>query len=406
MKFIRIPAVLALFLVAGTAAATCNNGATNWPKCDNQPKPPTTTPTPTPSNSTWWDNANTNTSNNTNHNAANSNSNANANSNANSSSNSAGVGVGVGLGQGGAGGAGGSGGAGGAGGTGGVGLGGTGGAATGGAATGGAANQGQGQQQGIADSGNSTAKVGDIGLSNGSNSQSGSFSGGNSVTGGNNGGNTLTGGNTGGNSLAGGNNASESGVSGSGNGSASADNSGGNSAVSVDASDKSSINTSYRDETLFIPAVVPSSQSAVVGVGNVISVTGTCGPLQTVRRERIVGTYVGLIKRSTIEQGFNETLAPYTDAQGNVVSYRTEQQADGSAKFYGHQPVLLSTVVAIGASRNIALGGGSGRDWGQAGGGSSSSMTQLVTQVHLMPCEVQAQPRQVLVEVPVKTGRR
>lgn len=357
MKFIHTLAILGLFALAGTASATCNNGATNWPKCDNQPKPPTTTPDKP---STWWnENRNTNTS----------------TSEANSESSSTGVGVGVGIGQGGAGGAGGKGGT------------GYGGSATGGNAAGGNASQGQGQQQGIADSGNSQASTGaiGIGLDNASNSASGAYSGGN----------TLTGGST----------RSESGVTGSGNGSASADNSGGNSAVSIDASDKSTSNTSFRDETLFIPAVVPSSPGAVVGVGNVISVTGTCGPLQTVIREQITGTYVGLIKRSTIAQGFNETLAPYTEG-GQVVSYRAELQADGSSKFFGHQPVLLSTVVAVGAGRNLAIGGGSGRDWGQVGGGSSSSMTQLVTQVHLMPCEVQAQPRQVLVEVPVKTGRR
>ena len=167
-----------------------------------------------------------------------------------------------------------------------------------------------------------------------------------------------------------------------------ASNSGGNSQVAVDASDKSVTNIEG-DKTMFIPAVVPSSPAATLGVGNVTAIVGTCGPLQTIVKTPIVGTYVGLVKKSSIQQGYDEALAPYTDASGAQVDYREIRLADGSIKLMGHQPTTFVTVVGVAAARNIALGGGSGSgDWGQAGGGSSSSVQQLVTRVQLRECEV------------------
>lgn len=268
--------------------------------------------------------------------------------------------------------------------------------------------------------GNGTGVGVGVGVGHGGNGTGGNATGGNSSSGGNTmtgGDNTATGG-AGGNSNATGgeggnaNQGQSQGIEGSGNstnnvGSASgassdASNSGGNSNTSVDASDNSSY--SFSSRTTFIPAVVPSNPPSVLGVGNVTTVVGACGPLQTVVKTEIQGTYIGLFRKSRVSQGYDEMLAPYIE-DGKQVFYREIPLGDGSVRLMGHQPITFATVVGVASSRNLALGGGSDTgDWGQAGGGSSSSMQQVVTRVQLRDCEVgtlvPAKP--VLVEVEPK----
>lgn len=202
--------------------------------------------------------------------------------------------------------------------------------------------------------------------------------------------------NSGGNTMTGGANTNTTHASNSNDGS-------GNSNVSVDAADRSSHSSSYTDNTLFIPAVIPATPAANVGVGNVTTLVGVCGPLQSVTRERVIATYIGIVKRANFNQGFDETLAPYVDESGKQVEYRRVPQPDGSVKLYGHQPITSIAIIGVAASRNIALGGGGGAgDWGQAGAGSSSSIQQMVTRIQLRDCEVGSltPPRPVYIEVP------
>lgn len=198
-----------------------------------------------------------------------------------------------------------------------------------------------------------------------------------------------------------GNSQSASGIAGSGNSAQSSKTStttsndgSGNSKVSVDTSDRSTTNNSYVSKTLFIPAVVPSSPAATLGVGNVTAIVGVCGPLQQVVRTPIEGTYVGLVKKSKIQQGFDESLAPYVK-DGVQLDYRTITLPNGSVRYMGHQPIYFTTVVGVAAARNLALGGGNSEgSWGQAGGGSSSSMQQLVTRIQLRDCEIPTEATQ------------
>lgn len=158
--------------------------------------------------------------------------------------------------------------------------------------------------------------------------------------------------------------------------------------TSVDASDRSV--TNYSSKTLFIPPVVPATPPSQVAIGNIIKETLACGPLQTVVKTPIVGTRSGLIGKSKVDQGFTYDLAPYTDANGNILDYREVPLADGSGyRLFGSQVVMFSTVIGISGGGNLAIGGGGGnQSWGQGGFGTSSSNTRLVTNIQVAQCEV------------------
>jgi hypothetical protein len=351
MKLFKVIAMITLMLCcAEVSATTCQYGGT-WPNCN--PKPPVTPPT-TPTGNNTNTNTNTNTSTNnidvfnqswwSQHNTTNSSA---TGGNATSTAN-----------------------------------GGDGGSVN---HSGNSSNHNSNTANGgsvgdTSSNSNSNARIGDTTLNNGSNS----------------GGNTLhNGSSSGGNTMTGGANSSDS--------RASNDNSG-NSNVSVDAADRSQHSSSYTDNTVFIPSVVPSTPSAALGVGNVTTLVSACGPLQKVVREQVVGTFVGLVKKSTIKQGYDETLAPYYDSTGYQVDYRRVPQLDGSVKLMGHQVITSMAIVGVAASRNVALGGGSGNDWGQVGGGSSSSIQQVVSRIQLRECEVGSMgPRPIIQEVAPKS---
>lgn len=160
----------------------------------------------------------------------------------------------------------------------------------------------------------------------------------------------------------------------------------GNSRTTVDAADNSS--TSYK--AVFIPPVVPPTPPSSLAVGNIVKETSACGPLQSVVKEPVQGTFFGLLLNSRIDQGYTEELAPYRDENGQVVEYRREPLPDGSGyRLFGHQVTQYTAIVGVSGARNIAVGaGGSGGGWGQGGLGTSSANQQMVTTVQLRSCEI------------------
>ena len=163
---------------------------------------------------------------------------------------------------------------------------------------------------------------------------------------------------------------------------------GSSSATNIDASNRSVSNNNER--WTFIPPVVPPTPPSSLAVGNVVSETSACGPLQRVVREPIEGRFFGLVTNSHVQQGFNERLEPYFDEHGVRQDYRRVPLEDGSGyRLFGHQVTQHTTIVGISGTRNLALGGGGGGGgWGQAGAGSSSAMQQMVTSIQLRECEI------------------
>lgn len=276
----------------------------------------------------------------------------------------------------------------------------------------------------------SSASNGQSNTGTSTNTLGGSSSGGNTLGGSSSGGNTVGGSTSGGNTLATGPSTSSTGASTSStgainsstgastsstgastaylggntqaNGSAStvgattstsganrlasdASNSGGNSSTSVDASDHSS----YRSKAIFIPPVVPITPPSQLAVGNIIKETSACGPLQHIVRQQVTGTFIGLLRSSSVPQGWSDDLEPFRDANGAIVDYRQEMLSNGDIRLFGNQVIMFTTVIGVASNRNIALGGGGGGgSWGQAGMGSSSSNQRMVTNIQLRECEI------------------
>lgn len=173
----------------------------------------------------------------------------------------------------------------------------------------------------------------------------------------------------------------------------------GNSANRIDASN----NSNYK--SIFIPTVTQVTPPSTVAIGNMIKETTACGAMQSVVQTPILGVYNGLFRSTTVKQGFTYDLAPYT-VNGAVVDREIVTGPDGVTRAYGHQAIILATVVGISGNRNIQLGGGGNEGaWGQGGMGSSSAMTQLVTNIQLVRCELGAFKTvrvETVVEVPAK----
>lgn len=170
-----------------------------------------------------------------------------------------------------------------------------------------------------------------------------------------------------------------------------ASNSGGNSTVSVDAADRST--TNYESQDLFLPSIHTAAPALVAGPALAVD-RGVCGPRMDKRQERVNGTYVGIMKRSTIDLGVDDELVPASEP------YRYWTAPNGATHVFGHQIVTFASVNGVAASRSIGVGGGkTGGDWGQAGVSSGSSVQRTILRVQLQECELQVAPRPVLVEV-------
>lgn len=158
------------------------------------------------------------------------------------------------------------------------------------------------------------------------------------------------------------------------------------SVTNVDAADRST--TNYRSVALVLPSVGVTPPSTVA-VGNIIKETMACGVLQSVQRDTVKGTYLGLFKRSQIDLGTDDSLVPFTNETGEEVYYKRVLGSDGKYRLMGHQPIIYTTVLSVSGARNLSLGGGgSQQEWGQAGVGASSAMNRLVSKIQLRSCEM------------------
>ncbi len=158
------------------------------------------------------------------------------------------------------------------------------------------------------------------------------------------------------------------------------------SVTNVDAADRST--TDYRSVALVLPSVGVTAPSTVA-VGNIIKETMACGVLQSVQRDTVKGTYLGLFKRSQIDLGTDDSLVPFTNETGEEVYYKRVLGSDGKYRLMGHQPIIYTTVLSVSGARNMSLGGGgSQQEWGQAGVGASSAMNRLVSKIQLRSCEM------------------
>lgn len=157
----------------------------------------------------------------------------------------------------------------------------------------------------------------------------------------------------------------------------------GNSQVAVDASDRSS--THYEAQALYLPTIQTAAPALVAGPTLVVD-RGVCGPRQAKRQERVTGTYVGLVKRSTIDLGVDDELVPADEP------YRYWTDPQGVTHVFGHQVVTFASVNGVAASRALGLGGGkTGGDWGQAGASSGSSVQRTILRIQLQECELPLQ---------------
>ena len=158
------------------------------------------------------------------------------------------------------------------------------------------------------------------------------------------------------------------------------------SVTNVDAADRST--TNYRSVALVLPSVGVTAPSTVA-VGNIIKETMACGVLQSVQRDPVKGTYMGLFKRSQIDLGTDDSLVPFTNETGEEVYYKRVLGSDGKYRLMGHQPIIYTTMLSVSGARNLSLGGGgSQQEWGQAGVGASSAMNRLVSKIQLRSCEM------------------
>lgn len=176
-----------------------------------------------------------------------------------------------------------------------------------------------------------------------------------------------------------------------------ASNSGGNSSVSVDAADRSV--TNYESQALVLPTIQTAAPALVANPALVVD-RGVCGPRQAKVQERVNGTYVGLVKRSSIDLGVDDELTAAAEP------YRYWTDPSGAVHVFGHQVVTFASVNGVAASRSVGLGGGkTGGDWGQAGASSGSSVQRTIIRIQLHECELPVAQREVLVEVPSKKVR-
>lgn len=176
---------------------------------------------------------------------------------------------------------------------------------------------------------------------------------------------------------------SESGVIGAGNSNLT-------NGIAVDASDRSG-GDSYTDQSkvLFIPPVVPATPPSVIGTPQVSTHVSACGPLQSIVRTPVAGTFYGVFSTDKTEQGWTEDLAPYVDDKNVPQEYLTRDAYGGVKVFYGHQVTMFTTVVGVANARHVALGGGgTGGNWGQGGTGTSATNQQMVTTIKLRLCEI------------------
>ena len=168
--------------------------------------------------------------------------------------------------------------------------------------------------------------------------------------------------------------------------------------ANVDTRDQST--TTYKSLSLALP-VIPTAAPTVMGVGQISTTVGSCGPLQGVAREDVMGTYQGLIFKTKVKQGYDERLKTFTNANGETEYFKEIVDANGNVLLIGSQPVISTSVIALGGARNIGANGGGqgGGSYGAAGLGSSAQTQQLVTTINVQSCVYSASKLQAVYNI-------
>ncbi len=157
------------------------------------------------------------------------------------------------------------------------------------------------------------------------------------------------------------------------------------SVTNVDAADRSStVYQSLAYELPDMPAVVATN----LATAQMAKTVGVCGPLVTIRRDKVTGVYQGLVFKSRIDQGHDDSVETFVDNDGNEQLFKVVNVA-GRQMLSGHQLHITSAVISLGGARQLGIGGGGvSSDYGQASAGSSSQTQRLVTNVQAVPCVV------------------
>lgn len=177
--------------------------------------------------------------------------------------------------------------------------------------------------------------------------------------------------------------------------------SGGNTLAGGDTVSNTTSNVSNR--FLNLPShVVPVPPSVLAGAG-VVQTVGACGVLQDVRREKVEGTFHGLLYDTKVNLGYREKLVPYYDHEDKQVLFKEVVQGN-LTYLIGSQPIILSSVIGTGGARQFGLGGNSSSGNNGSGSlGSSGSNQQQVEHIQLIDCIYQIidnTPRSSTVNVP------
>ena len=168
--------------------------------------------------------------------------------------------------------------------------------------------------------------------------------------------------------------------------------------ANVDTRDQST--TTYKSLSLALP-VIPTAAPTVMGIGQISTTVGSCGPLQGVAREEVMGTYQGLIFKTKVKQGYDERLKTFTNANGEPEYFKEIVDANGNILLIGSQPVISTSVIALGGARNIGANGGGqgGGSYGAAGLGSSAQTQQLATTINVQSCVYSASKLQAVYNI-------
>ena len=168
--------------------------------------------------------------------------------------------------------------------------------------------------------------------------------------------------------------------------------------ANVDTRDQST--TTYKSLALALP-VIPTAAPTVMGVGQISTTVGSCGPLQGVAREEVMGTYQGLIFKTKVKQGYDERLKTFTNANGETEYFKEIVDANGNVLLIGSQPVISTSVIALGGARNIGANGGGqgGGSYGAAGLGSCAQTQQLATTINVQSCVYSASKLQAVYNI-------
>ena len=157
------------------------------------------------------------------------------------------------------------------------------------------------------------------------------------------------------------------------------------STTNVDAADRSS--TVYQSLAYALPDM-PAVVATNLATAQMTKTVGVCGPLVNIRRDQVTGVYQGLVFKTRIDQGHDDTVEAFIDNNGNEQLFKVINVA-GRQMLSGHQLHITSAVISLGGVRQLGIGGGNvGSDYGQASAGSSSQTQRLVTNVQAVPCVV------------------